>query len=90
MVRIIMRTIVERNMHKSQTRKPTNLTLDAALVVEARNLDINISSAAEEGLKHAVASAKAKAWKQENASAINSSNKWVEKNGLPLEKYRQF
>ena len=48
-------------MNKSQARKPTNLTLDAALVVEARSFDINISSAAEDGLRRAVASAKAKA-----------------------------
>ena len=29
-------------------------------------------------------------WQEENAEAIRSSNEWVEKNGLPLEKYRPF
>jgi post-segregation antitoxin (ccd killing protein) len=29
-------------------------------------------------------------WLEENAEAIKSMNEWVEKNGLPLEKYRQF
>ena len=29
-------------------------------------------------------------WQEESAEAIRSSNEWVEKNGLPLEKYRTF
>ena len=29
-------------------------------------------------------------WLQENAEAIESINRWVEKNGLPLGKYRTF
>ena len=29
-------------------------------------------------------------WQEESAEAIRSSNEWVEKNGLPLEKYRPF
>jgi hypothetical protein len=29
-------------------------------------------------------------WLEENAEAIKSINEWVEKNGLPLAKYRQF
>lgn len=29
-------------------------------------------------------------WLEENAEAIKSINEWVEKNGLPLEKYRLF
>jgi len=29
-------------------------------------------------------------WQEENAEAINSWNEWIEKNGLPLAKYRPF
>ncbi|MAL02533.1 type II toxin-antitoxin system CcdA family antitoxin [Neopusillimonas maritima] len=29
-------------------------------------------------------------WLKQNAKAINSSNAFVEENGLPLEKYRLF
>jgi hypothetical protein len=29
-------------------------------------------------------------WQEENAEAIKSINEWVEKNGLPLAKYRMF
>ena len=71
-------------------KKPTNLSLDRALLAEAKDLKINLSSAAETGLRQAVASAKAARWKAENAQAMDSSNDWVEKHGLPLERYRQF
>ncbi len=75
----------------SQTvRKPTNVSLDAALVEEAKGLSVNVSRAAEAGLREAVRSAKAAAWLEENAEAIRSSNEWVERNGLPLERYRMF
>lgn len=71
-------------------KKPTNLSLDKSLLAEAKELDINLSNAAEAGIRSAVAETKAERWKRENAAAIESSNRWVEKNGLPLERYRMF
>jgi hypothetical protein len=29
-------------------------------------------------------------WQEENAEAIKAWNEYIDKNGLPLEKYRQF
>jgi antitoxin CcdA len=77
-------------MSQSVIRKPTNLTLNADLVAEARELKINISRVAEEGIAKAVAEEKARLWKLENREAIEFWNKYVEENGLPLAKYRQF
>ena len=74
----------------SQARKPTNLSLDAVLLTEAKTLKVNLSRAAEDGVRSAVAAAKAEQWKAENAAAIRSSNSYVEKHGLPLDNYRQF
>ncbi|WP_299756106.1 type II toxin-antitoxin system CcdA family antitoxin [uncultured Boseongicola sp.] len=74
----------------SHTRKPTNLSMDAILLTEAKALKINLSRAAEDGVRSAVAAAKAEQWKVENAAAIRSSNSYVEKHGLPLDRYRQF
>ena len=71
-------------------KKPTNLSLDQALLQEARDLGVNLSQAAERGLRQAVASAKAAAWKRENQTALESSNAWVENYGLPLERFRRF
>lgn len=75
---------------RSTARKPTNLTLDPSLLQEARAFGVNLSQAAEAGLRHAVNEAKAAAWQRDNAEAIESSNSWVEKHGLPLARHRPF
>ncbi len=75
---------------QSVPKKPTNLTLDSGLLSEARAFGVNLSQAAEAGLRHAVRQAKATAWQRENANALESSNRWVVENGLPLEKYQPF
>ena len=73
-----------------QTRKPTNLSLDVDLLTQAKALKVNLSRAAEDGVRRAVSVAKAQQWKVENAAAIRSSNAYAEKHGLPLDNYRQF
>ncbi|MCM5554040.1 type II toxin-antitoxin system CcdA family antitoxin [Pleomorphomonas sp. NRK KF1] len=72
------------------SRKATNLSLDAELVREARAHGVNISQAAEAGVRRAVADARAEQWRRDNAVAVASSNRWVEENGLPLDRHRQF
>ncbi|HEV8034940.1 type II toxin-antitoxin system CcdA family antitoxin [Yoonia sp.] len=71
-------------------KRATNLTIDPVLLDEARALNINLSATFEASLRDAVRARKAAAWLEENRAAIQSSNEWVEKHGLPLEKYRQF
>ena len=73
-----------------QSRKATNLSLDSELLQEARALGVNVSRAAEAGVRVAVRQARADAWRTENAEAITSSNAWVEAHGLPLSAFRQF
>ncbi|UWR24410.1 type II toxin-antitoxin system CcdA family antitoxin [Sulfitobacter sp. S190] len=72
------------------SRKPTNLSLDTDLLLEARALKINLSRAAEAGVRQAVAAARTEAWKAENAEALRSSNAFVDTHGLPLDRFRQF
>ncbi|PWK76403.1 type II toxin-antitoxin system CcdA family antitoxin [Aminobacter sp. AP02] len=72
------------------TRKPTNVSLDSRLVEEAKALGINMSQAAEEALMKAISEEKSRRWLEENKEAIESSNEYVERNGLPLAKYRLF
>lgn len=74
----------------TSTRKPTNLSLDGAVLKEAKALGINISRAAEAGIAEAVKRHKQEKWLQENAKALASSNAYVEANGLPLARHRQF
>ena len=72
------------------TRRATSMTLDAALLDEARALSVNISRAAEAGILVQVRAARALRWKEENAKAIAGYNSWIEKNGVPLSKFRKF
>lgn len=74
----------------STARRAANLSIEAAVLDEARALNINLSGAAQDGIRTAISAEKAKRWKEENAEAIRSSNEYVEKHGLPLEKYRMF
>lgn len=71
-------------------RKPTNVSLDSAMIEAARELGINVSRACETGLARQISQARNERWLRENAEAIESSNAYVEKYGLPLAKYRQF
>ena len=71
-------------------RRPTNISLPADLIEEARKLNLNISQACEQGLEQQVAKSRADAWLEANREAIEATNAWVEKHGLPLARYRQF
>lgn len=71
-------------------RKATNVSLGEALLTEAKSLRINISQAAEAGVARAVAERHAELWLEANHVALESSNAYVEQNGLPLARYRGF
>lgn len=80
-----------RMRHERPSRKTrANLSLNASLIEEARALGINLSEAGESGIAAAVKAERERQWKIENREAIEEHNRWVEKNGLPLEKYRMF
>jgi antitoxin CcdA len=71
-------------------RHATNVSIDARLLEEARKLRVNISRAAEQGLAQATAEKRTLLWLEENRAALESSNEFVERFGLPLAKYRGF
>jgi len=77
-------------MPTASARKPTNLSIEQSTLLEAKKLGINLSQAAERGIKNEIAERRAELWKQQNKDALTSSNKYVETHGLPLEKARQF
>jgi antitoxin CcdA len=71
-------------------RRATNVSLDEALVCEARGLGINLSRACEGGLAEAISRERARRWRVENADALASSNAHAEAHGLPLARHRRF
>jgi len=83
-------SIMPKTARETGDRRPTNVTLPAALVAEARALDINVSQACESGLARSVAEARRARWLADNAGAIEAYNEMVERDGLPLDAFRQF
>jgi len=81
-----MKSPQEAHMNK----RATNLTIDPVLLEEARSLNINLSATFEASLRDAVRKQKSTKWLEENREALEGYNAWIEKNGLPLEQYRQF
>lgn len=71
-------------------RRPTNVSLPAEAVAEAKELGINVSKACEAGLMAELQDARVERWKRDNREWIDAHRKWVENNPLPLEKYRLF
>ena len=75
---------------RTTPRRSTSLTLDRGIVDEARELGVNVSRAAEEGVRTAVRAARARRWQAENADAMADYNRFVEANGVPLAEFRKF
>jgi len=77
-------------MAQTSLRKSTNLSLDQKLLADAKMLKVNLSRAAEEGIREAVRRTQEAEWKRENEEALQSSNDFVDQNGLPLARQRLF
>lgn len=86
---IVMRSAKPKLAIRSQ-RRPTNVSLDRALVEEARAVGINLSQACERGIAEQLAKTKGERWVAENREALASSNAFVETSGLPLADHRRF
>jgi antitoxin CcdA len=72
------------------SRKATNVTIDTELLEHAKSLGINVSKASEDGLSRAVAAKQEALWLQSNQAALESSNAYVDTNGIPSSKHRNF
>ena len=72
----------EPGKDRTVSRKPTNVSLRADVVAEARALGINLSETAERALIAAVREAKGREWLRRNSAAIEAYNERVERDGL--------
>jgi len=70
----------------STAPKAEGPALPPKLLEEAARLRVEVSGRSLEQVRQAVR----EAWNEENGEAIKAWNDWVEKNGLPLERYRAF
>lgn len=72
------------------SKKPTNLSLSADLLLEARALDINLSAALDEALAGIIRKRRAEAWLEENRAAMDAYNDHVERHGVFSDGLRGF
>jgi antitoxin CcdA len=75
---------------ETKGRKAANLSIDEAVLADAKALNINVSRAAETGIAEAVRTEKNRRWLEENREALLYYNEWMAENGLLLDEYRQF
>jgi antitoxin CcdA len=68
----------------------TTLSLRADVVEQAEAQGLDLREIAERALRRAIAARREAQWLEEHRGAIESSNRYVEQNGLPLGKYRMF
>ncbi len=71
-------------------KKPTNLTINADLLNQAKRLNINISSILEAALTDVVKQKKQEQWLKDNAEAITGYNEHVAEFGLFSDELRTF
>ncbi len=64
-------------------KKSTNISLDAALVEEAKALNINLSAALNSALENVVRAQRQARWREENQAAIAAMNRFTEEHAIP-------
>jgi antitoxin CcdA len=74
----------------STAKKAANLSIRADLLEEARAYKINLSQTLEAALAVELKKEKERRWLEENQSAIDAYNRYVEKHGLFSDRYRTF
>lgn len=71
-------------------KRPTNLSLNAKVLDMARALGMNVSQTVDALLAEEVTRQYWQRWNSENKEAIAAYNDRIEREGLPLAKYRTF
>ena len=74
----------------SGQRKPVNMSLDTGIVATAREVGLNLSQISETAIREATKREMERRWKDEHRAAMEASNDWLEKHGLPYAELRVF
>lgn len=71
-------------------KKAANLSIDAELLREAKDLGINLSQFTEEKPAEEIRRRRWEAWRVENRGAIDAYNRHIERDGTFGDEYRRF
>ena len=69
-------------------KKAVNVTIDPALAAEAKAAGLNVSGVLDAALRAELKTHREAKWREENREAIESSNRYFEEHGSPLDRYR--
>lgn len=72
---------------KPVPKRAVNVSVDAAILKVAKEMDINLSQALEDQLRKMTEAERIKRWKAENREVIESYNAYIERNGVFGEEY---
>lgn len=72
------------------SKKPVNLSINSALLSQARELNINLSAILEAALTKAVRQKQRERWLSENRAAIAAYNERIETEGVFSDGLRKF
>jgi antitoxin CcdA len=79
-----------RHAESPPLSRTKSVNLNEHLALGAKFLGVDISKAAETEIAQAIKRRKEEEWLVENRPALDSCNAYVQKNGLPLARYRLF
>jgi antitoxin CcdA len=79
-------TLYDENANK----KPTNVSINADLLRQAKSLKINLSQVLEQRLIEIVRAQQRELWLAENQQALEDYNAYVERNGVFSDGLKQF
>ena len=71
-------------------RAKVNLSIDDAVTREARALGVNMSRVAEAAIAEAARLERNRRWREENRAALAAYAREIERDGLPLARFRSF
>ena len=77
-------------LQTSANKKATNVSVNAALLQQAKAFNINLSSTLEQALIAKLKQLQADIWATENKVAIDSYNRHIEQNGVFGDDVRAF
>ena len=76
--------------NRAAPKKPANLSINADLLQQAKQLNINLSQTLEQHLADIIRQAQRSQWLAENKSALDEYNRRIEKHGTFSDGLRQF
>ena len=79
-----------RDDRRTAAKKAVNLSIDASLLSEARDQNINLSATLERALEDALRQARRERWLAENARSIEAYNAQIDEHGAFADALRSF